>query len=57
MVGNAESDTGGNVLLLRLEPGITLGIAEDPTLEEGIIPVIVYLGGGEGWSWRKRAAG
>jgi hypothetical protein len=54
-VGNVESNTGGNVLFLELEPGIALGIAEYP-MEEGILPVIVYLRGKRGQTRKKRAA-
>ena len=47
-VRDAKSDAGGDVLLVGAEPGIALGLAEEP-VEEGVVPVVVHeVKAGEG---------
>jgi len=40
-VRDAESNAGGDVLLVGAEPGIALGLAEQP-VEESVVPVVVH---------------
>lgn len=45
-IGDAKSDTGGDVLFVWPEPSVALSLAKEP-VEEGVVTVVVHGGWGE----------